>query len=120
MFYRSVHTSASLKQNPPCTSRFEPTRRLAWLARALGAGPVILGLVQLINSKSRTYSSSKNFWESLPPNTNIFLLSTKLADCPYLPEGDPEPSGPWYQVIVDGSNACKSLKHWLFSPLPPK
>lgn len=27
------------------------------------------------------------------------------------------PSGPWYQVIVIGSNACKSL-YTVYSPLP--
>jgi len=35
-----------------------------------------------------------------PPNTNIFLPSTKFKECPNQAEGDPLPSGPSNHSIV--------------------
>lgn len=56
----------------------------------------------------------------MPPKINIFVSLTRTAECPYLAEGDPIPSGPCSQVIVTGSSACKSLNILPLAPLPPK
>ena len=50
----------------------------------------------------------------------ILVSATRTAECPYLAEGDPIPSGPWSHVMVTGSNACKSLNIFPLAPLPPK
>jgi hypothetical protein len=54
-----------------------------------------------------------------PPNKTKLTPFTRVQVWPYLAEGDPLPSGPWYQVSVWGSRAWRSL-NTVFSPLPPK
>ncbi len=51
---------------------------------------------------------------------NILVYATRHAECPYLAEGDPIPSGPCNHVMVTGSKACKSLNIFPLAPLPPK
>jgi hypothetical protein len=82
--------------------------------------PEHTGWFHAITSKSNKNKSLKKCFPFHPPNISILDPATKEAECPNLAEGDPLPSGPWYQVIVTGSSACKSLKTTLFSPFPPK
>ncbi len=62
----------------------------------------------------------KYYFPFVPPNINILVYATKTAECPYLAEGEPMPSGPCNHVIVTGSNAWRSLKIFPLAPLPPK
>lgn len=106
---------------PPWMMRLFPIKIAQWPCLGVGSGPVVGGRIQAMSSKSKIWRSLKKSLPFHPPNTNILLPPTRVEVCPNLAVGAQAPSGPWYQVILTGSRACKSLKQIFFpDPLPPK
>ena len=89
--------------------RFDPIYIAQWPILGEGAGPVHVGWDHAMTSKSRIYKSLKNYFPFHPPKISILLPPITFALWLYLAVGEPLPSGPWYQVKVNGSKACKSL-----------
>jgi len=111
--------SSVTKLKPPWTTRLEPIRIEQWPFLGEGAGPEVAGWDHAIISRSSTKMSLKNSWPFQPPNTNNFVPPTKFAVWSNLELGAPPPSGPWNQVIVTGSRACRSRYTVPLGPFPP-
>lgn len=71
-----------------------------------------VGLDQDITSKSKIYKSLKNYFPFQPPKINIFVPFTKLAECPNLAEGAPEPK--FYDIFLFLNNFIFIFKNYLY------